>query len=162
MQGRECKMELRTRKRIYPKEEVCIGCHLCEIYCILAHSGTTDLVKAFNKLNKPSPRVIVEEKDEYYVTFALQCRHCDDPLCIKTCITGAMHRDEKTGYIICNEDKCVGCWSCILVCPYGAIRRDKNKKIASKCDLCIELGNPVCVENCPNEALELKELEELR
>lgn len=155
-------MKLKTKKRIYPKEEVCIGCHLCEIYCILAHSGTKDLIKAFKKLNRPSPKVLVEERDEYYITFALQCRHCDDPLCIKACITGAMHRDEETGYIVCDEDKCVGCWSCILVCPYGAIRRGENGRAVSKCDLCIEQGNPVCVENCPNEALELKELEDLK
>lgn len=154
-------MELKTKKRIYPKEEVCIGCHLCEIYCILAHSGTKDLVKAFKRLDKPTPKVFVEEKDDYYITFALQCRHCDDPLCVKACITGAMHRDEKTGYIICDEERCVGCWSCILVCPYGAIRRGEDGKAVSKCDLCIEQGNPVCVENCPNEALELKDLEDL-
>lgn len=155
-------MEIRAKKRIYPKEEVCIGCHLCEIYCILAHSGTRDLIKAFKRIDRPNPRVLVEERDDYYITFALQCRHCDDPLCIKACITGAMHRDEKTGYIICDEKKCVGCWSCILVCPYGAIRRGENGKAVSKCDLCIEQGSPVCVENCPNEALELKDLEDLK
>jgi carbon-monoxide dehydrogenase iron sulfur subunit len=147
----------KTKRRIYPKEEVCIGCHLCEVYCILAHSGTKDLIKAFKKKDKPTPKVIVEEKEGYYITFALQCRHCDDPLCTKACITGAMHRDDKTGIVVCDEDKCVGCWSCILVCPYGAIRRGENKKVASKCDLCLDAGEPACVQNCPNSALEIVE-----
>lgn len=146
------------KKRIFPKEEYCLGCHLCEIYCIYAHSKEKSLIKLFKMQNKPSPRIIVEEKEGEYITFALQCRHCDNPYCISACISGALQIDESTGLIICNEEKCVGCWSCILMCPYGAVRRNDNEKIASKCDFCIEKGNPICVENCPNEALELREV----
>jgi carbon-monoxide dehydrogenase iron sulfur subunit len=65
-----------------------------------------------------------------------------------------MHRDEETGAILCDENKCVGCWMCIMVCPFGVIKRDtQGKKIASKCDLCLGEETPVCVVNCPNEAL---------
>jgi len=34
--------------RIVPKEEVCIGCRLCEIHCIVQHSKSKDIVKAHN------------------------------------------------------------------------------------------------------------------
>ena len=45
-----------------------------------------------------------------------------------------------------------------MVCPYGVIRRDlSGKKIASKCDLCVDEEIPVCVKNCPNEALKFIE-----
>lgn len=41
-----------------------------------------------------------------------------------------------------------------MVCPYGVIKRDYSAgKAASKCDLCEDEDIPVCVKNCPNEAL---------
>jgi len=146
-------------KKVFPKEEVCIGCHLCEVYCTVAHAkNKKDIIKVFrDKKNKPTPRILVEEKKGNHITFALQCRHCEDAPCIKACITGAMKRNED-GVVYVDENKCVGCWSCILVCPHGAVRRGENKKVASKCDLCIELGEPACVKNCPNQALEIKEV----
>jgi len=45
-----------------------------------------------------------------------------------------------------------------MACPYGVIKRDiSEKKVASKCDLCIDEEVPVCVKNCPNEALKFME-----
>ncbi len=142
-------------KKIYAKEEFCIGCKLCEVHCIVAHSKyPNDIVKAFKKLPRPVTRVIVEENRP--VSFAVQCRHCDEPHCVKACITGAMHRDPETGTVVNNTDRCVGCWTCIVACPYGAITRDESdRKVAAKCDLCMKKadGKPACVANCPNDAL---------
>ncbi len=140
-------------KRIYIKEEVCIGCRLCEIYCLTQHSKSKKIIKAYKgEFPRPLPRILVEEEE--HLSFALQCRHCEDAPCLDACITGAMHRDKETGAILGDEDKCVGCWMCIMVCPFGVIKRDmEGKKIASKCDLCLDEEIPVCVANCPNEAL---------
>ncbi|PIU63889.1 MAG: 4Fe-4S ferredoxin [Armatimonadetes bacterium CG07_land_8_20_14_0_80_40_9] len=145
-------------KRIWVKEEVCIGCRLCEIHCLVQHSRTKKIIKAFKEeYPRPLSRVLVEERGP--LSFALQCRHCDDAPCVSACITGAMQRDEKTGAIINDPDRCIGCWTCIMVCPYGAILRDEEgKKIASKCDLCPDEEIPVCVLNCPNEALTYEEI----
>ena len=145
-------------KRIWVKEEVCIGCRLCEIHCLVQHSRTKKIIKAFKEeYPRPLSRVLVEERGP--LSFALQCRHCDDAPCVSACITGAMQRDEKTGAIINDPDRCIGCWTCIMVCPYGAISRDEEgKKIASKCDLCPDEEIPVCVLNCPNEALTYEEI----
>ena len=57
-----------------------------------------------------------------------------------------------------NSEKCIGCWTCIMVCPYGAIKMDVSRKVVAKCDLCSELGEPECVANCPNGALICKEV----
>ena len=81
------------------------------------------------------------------------CHLVQDYFCIEACITGAMSRDPETGAVICDEDRCVGCWSCIMVCPAGAVTRGKARKVASKCDLCAGEDVPVCVAGCPNEAL---------
>jgi carbon-monoxide dehydrogenase iron sulfur subunit len=145
-------------KKVYALEEYCVGCKLCEVHCVVAHSKSKDIIKAYKKETpRPLPRVIVEE--DMPVSFALQCRHCEDAPCTKACITGAMHRDEETGVVTNREERCVGCWTCILVCPYGAIvRNEEGKKVATKCDLCSQSGDiPACVKNCPNEALKFEE-----
>jgi len=143
------------KKRIYAREEYCVNCRLCEIYCITAHSEyKNDIVKAFNKSAvRPVPRIIVEENKP--ISFALQCRHCEEPECVKSCITGAMQKDPETGVVTNDETRCIGCWTCILACPYGVVMRDfKHKKVASKCDYCMEAGGePQCVSHCPNEAI---------
>ncbi len=145
-------------KKIYAKEAYCIGCRLCEVYCITQHSKSKDIVKAYKVEHQAVPRLFVEESG--HVSFAVQCRHCDDAPCIDACITGAMHRNPETHAVLCDEDKCVGCWMCVMVCPYGVINRNtKEKKVASKCDLCAGEDTPVCVANCPNEALVYEERE---
>lgn len=144
-------------KRIVANEDVCIGCRLCEIYCTAEHSESKNLIKAFLK-ESPRPLARVQVEEEGAVSFALQCRHCANAPCIAACITGAMHEAED-GTIQHDKERCVGCWTCILVCPYGAIQRDeREKKVASKCDFCAGLEMPACVANCPNEALTLTEV----
>ncbi len=143
-------------KRVYVKEEVCMACGLCRVYCLVEHSATRDILKAFKReLPRPLSRIRIEKNGE--VSFSLQCRHCDEPWCVYSCLTGAMHRDRAGGAITVDPEKCVGCWTCIVACPYGAIVRDKDRKIAAKCDLCPSRDIPACVANCPNEALVLVE-----
>lgn len=144
-------------KRIYAREDVCIGCRLCEIHCTVAHSKSKDIIKAFKKeKEKALPRVTVEERKP--VSFAVQCRHCDQPACVNACMTGAMQKDPESGIVLCDQERCVGCWMCLMVCQYGAVKAGENgKKYAVKCDLCIESGKPACVENCPNLAIVYEE-----
>ncbi|MEM2866555.1 MAG: 4Fe-4S dicluster domain-containing protein [Candidatus Hadarchaeales archaeon] len=142
-------------KKIRIREQYCMGCRLCEIYCAVQHSKSRNLIKAYKgEYPKPMPRILVEEKE--YLSFAIQCRHCEDAPCISACITGAMHRDPDSGAVLCDERKCVGCWMCIMACPFGVISRGREKKIISKCDLCLGEEGPACVKNCPNEALVLE------
>jgi carbon-monoxide dehydrogenase iron sulfur subunit len=134
-----------------------MGCGLCEVYCILSHSKSNDLIKAFKK-ESPKPISRVRLTQERPVSFAVQCRHCSDPPCVAACLSGAMHIDENTKQVVHDDEKCIGCLTCIMVCPFGAIGVDKNgHKAVAKCDLCRELDKPACVENCPNEALTLEE-----
>ena len=141
-------------KRIYINEEVCIACGLCRVYCQTEHSDSKDIIKAFKiETPHPLPRVRVERKAE--ISFAVQCQQCEEPWCVYACLTGAMHRDPDSGTIIVDAEKCVGCWTCVIACPYGALARDISSHMVAKCDLCPEQTTPVCVANCPNEALVL-------
>jgi len=146
-------------KRIYVNEEVCIGCGLCQVFCQVEQSQSKDIIKAFKKeAPRPLPRVRVERNVE--VSFPIQCRQCAEPWCVYACLTGAMHKDTVTGMISVDMEKCVGCWTCIVACPYGAIKQDTAQKKVLKCDLCQGEDIPVCVTNCPNEALVYGEVQD--
>ena len=139
-------------KRIYIKESVCIGCHLCEVYCQAEHSQTKDLIKVFKRESpRPLARLSIEERRP--VSFSIRCQHCDEPPCVYACLTGALCRDRENGVVTVDEERCIGCWTCVLVCPFGAIRQDANRGRIAKCDLCAGRDEPACVANCPNEAL---------
>src|SRR3972149_2297697 len=101
-------------KRIYAHEEHCIGCRLCEIHCLVQHSKSKKIIKAFrHERDTVISRVQVEQSG--YTSFALQCRHCDEAPCVEACMTGAMRRDPHTGAVIAQPERCVGCWMCIMV-----------------------------------------------
>ncbi len=137
-------------KRVYVNEAVCIGCRLCEVYCAAQHTPEKDLIKAFRQAHRPIPAIRVQEEGP--LSFALQCRHCDEPACLSACLTGAMSRDER-GIVVVDANRCIGCWTCLLACPYGAIARDEARRCSVKCDLCAGESEPVCVAMCPNAAL---------
>ena len=144
--------------RVYVNENVCIGCHLCEVYCQLQHSRSKDLIKAFKRESpRPLPRLRVEEKGA--VSLSVRCQHCDEAPCVYACLTGTLHRDVDSGVIIVDEERCIGCWMCMLVCPFGVIRQDITRGKMLKCNLCQGENIPVCVTNCPNDALVYAEID---
>ncbi len=146
-------------KRICIKEESCFGCHLCEVYCQVGHSQSKDLIKAFKRESpRPLSRLWVEENRP--VSFSVQCRHCPEPPCVYACLTGALQQDPESGVVTVDAERCIGCWTCLLVCPFGAIRQDIHQGKIVKCDLCPGEDVPVCVANCPNEALVYAEIED--
>ena len=140
-------------KRIYVNEEWCLGCHLCEYNCAFANSGEKNMVKAL-KNKEIKPQIHVEEDNK--ITYAVSCRHCEDPICIKSCISGALTK--TNGVVTIDQNKCIGCFTCILVCPYGAVSAS-NAHAVQKCELCINnsCGTPACVKGCPNKAIVYEE-----
>jgi carbon-monoxide dehydrogenase iron sulfur subunit len=139
-------------RKLYVKDEVCIACHLCEVYCQLHHAPGKDLVKVFKGESRtPLPRVRVEENGP--VSLSVRCQHCEDAQCLYACLTGAISRDPNNGQIKVDEEKCIGCWTCMLVCSFGAIKKDEEQEKTIRCNLCEGEDIPACVANCPNEAL---------
>ncbi len=140
-------------KRVYVNEQWCLGCRLCEYNCAFANSGLDDMVKALKDM-PIRPRLCIEERGG--ISFAVSCRHCEEPLCVKSCITGALRMVD--GVITADPDRCVGCCTCILVCPYGAIMPTESG-IVQKCELCVKnaAGIPACVAGCPNNAIVYEE-----
>lgn len=50
----------------------------------------------------------------------LTCRSCLDPVCMRGCPVGAIHRGDNRQMVI--EDWCIGCDLCARQCPYGSIQ----------------------------------------
>lgn len=154
-------------KRIFVDIDKCLGCRSCEIACAVEHSVSKDLFRAIQEDPLPKPRADVQQ-DIRRSSFPLQCRHCEEPYCVDACISGAIRKDPETGLVISDEEKCVGCWMCVMVCPWGVIRparvfiRGEEKKAALSCDLCQGREVPACVEACPTGCLHFEEMEEFR
>lgn len=139
----------------------CVACRTCELSCAVAHSKSKDLRKAMHEKPVSSPRIKVESTGNFVVP--LQCRHCEDAPCVRVCPTKAISREDVESPVLIDNERCIGCKWCILVCPFGVINMDKNGKFVIKCDLCVERlkkgEKPACVVNCPTRAIKFKRLE---
>ena len=148
-------------KRIYAIEAWCLDCRRCEVACKTSHSASKNTVKAY-KLEGDVPQARIRVEGSKFASIAVNCRHCADPRCVMGCISGAMRKDPVSGLVVSDPEKCVGCRTCVSMCPFGAVHVEEvcdvvPKGYAFKCDLCgTELGQPgepSCVAACPNRAL---------
>ncbi len=83
-----------------------------------------------------------------------QCQHCAQAPCMETCPAGAMRRDPASGLVYVDRARCVGCWMCVLACPFGAVVPSAGGRHAAKCDGCLGQEAPACAGSChPRDAL---------
>lgn len=129
-------------KPVVVDESKCTGCRICEIVCSFAHN------KNFNPRRS---RISILKDEENGTSIPKVCRQCENPLCIEACPNEAIYRNEKTGMVTVDADKCTGCGTCTTACPFQSIFLDVLTAKAMKCDLCD--GNPKCVEFCPRGVL---------
>ncbi|ADK14790.1 MULTISPECIES: 4Fe-4S dicluster domain-containing protein [Clostridium] len=153
----------------------CIGCKACELACAASHSDNDG--KTVGTVETPiMPRLFLVKTAE--VTVPIQCRQCEDAPCANVCPVRAISQlDNK---IVVDTEACIGCKTCIMACPFGAMDLVPKYKdgqlvtqnvlmsetdnglvkkeviVAHKCDLCIDQPDgPACVRACPEKALEL-------
>ncbi|MEL6926142.1 MAG: 4Fe-4S dicluster domain-containing protein, partial [Bacteroidota bacterium] len=86
----------------------------------------------------------------------MRCNHCTDAPCVEICPVEALFfRDD--GIVDFNNDRCIGCKSCMQACPYDALYIDPENHTAAKCNYCahrIDIGlEPACVNVCPEHAI---------
>jgi Fe-S-cluster-containing dehydrogenase component len=149
-----------SRYCIIQNQDRCIGCLSCEIYCkenkkLPEGPKLCQIVMLGQRSVRGLPR-------EAYVYMG--CFHCEKPVCVAACPTGAMRKREKDGIVYVESDLCIGCKACMVACPWGAAQWDPECNKAVKCDLCkdrLDQGlQPVCVSVCTTQCLSLTEIEE--
>ncbi|MFT5142247.1 MAG: Fe-S-cluster-containing dehydrogenase component/CRP-like cAMP-binding protein [Rhodothermales bacterium] len=134
--------------------DVCTRCDDCMQGCADTHGGRPRFVREGDKF------------DQFMV--ARSCYHCEDPVCLIGCPTGAIRRAQVGEVVEIEDNLCIGCSNCANKCPYDAIvmhdtgkewsqdaipehLRGRPRKVASKCDLChTSDAGPACVNSCPH------------
>ncbi len=141
-------------KEIFVRLDHCMGCHSCEMACAIAHSVGQTLYAALSESPAPKSRLWVQWVAPDHAV-PIVCRHCEDAPCMHACISGAISRGQD-GVVSTDADKCIGCWTCVMVCPYGVIGRHMEEHKAYRCDRCPDREIPACVSACPSQALVFK------
>lgn len=147
--------------------EHCTGCGTCVVSCQL-HNALRPGV-AWTRLEELEwgtwPDI-----GRAYLSHA--CLHCDEPLCVRVCPTGASHKRDD-GIVVVDDEICIGCGVCVTACQYGARTITVNDgwhyaapgpapyeaegahrtHVAEKCSFCaprLAQGlSPACVDSCP-------------
>jgi carbon-monoxide dehydrogenase iron sulfur subunit len=169
-------------KVVYPVPNRCINCHLCEVACITEHSKSKNPIGAYSLEGlcfnwewtkkyadpaeaKAAARSVSSARCKVSIDNAnfasSMCRHCEIPDCMLACKNGALYKD-SSGRTLVDEEKCVGCWMCVMACRFGVITRNVERQnvpdvpsngINHHCDLCPNRSTPACVAVCPTQAL---------
>ncbi len=137
--------------RIYTNHELCSGCRACTIACAVAHKGVADQ-------SRGAIQILRDAFSGY--EFQAVCRQCDEPECVAACMATALSREPGTGRVLFDEERCIGCWMCVMVCPHQAIVRDEDAGKAIRCDQCYGRELPACVAACSTGAIQCVEMTE--
>lgn len=155
-----------TRYGMAINMDQCIGCQTCVVSCQLN-----------NALRPGSSRNSIDrvERGRWpngdLFFFPHACIHCDEPLCVKVCPTGASSK-RTDGIVAIDHELCIGCGVCITACEFGARSIGTQDEwhygakdpapyeaegmqpvnVADKCTFCsdrIDAGlQPACVSDC--------------
>lgn len=136
----------------------CYGCKTCAVVCKSENQTAKGVQwRRVRELRTENPNTIN--------FLSMSCNHCDEPQCLKVCPVSAYTKRDD-GIVIQDHERCLGCRSCVMACPYSAPQYDPVEKKVSKCDMCVDLVDqglkPKCVELCPGNVLKFGDIEELR
>ena len=153
----------------------CIGCNACAVAC--KQENTLPYGVYFTKTISEEVGTYPNVSRVYIPTI---CNHCEDAPCERVCPTGATYTRED-GIVLVDNNKCIGCGSCVVACPYTqrtrleqemmdkGLFRDNTQTVFEKqgyerftagtvvkCTFCHERVdgglNPACVVTCPADA----------
>ena len=146
----------------------CSACGACAIACMDQNDVETEAGQ------QPYRKVYqYESRAGELVSISIACLHCPDAPCVAACPAGVLYKDPETGLTCYDNTNCIGCHSCSMACPYGAISLESiglpsatsetmaqksMRSVAVRCDLCKDWMKregksvPACVEACPVHA----------
>ena len=157
--------------------QLCFGCTECAVACKSNNNLPNNMW--WNRVLTDGGDYPDTAKGTYpqvsMAHYPVGCQHCANPACAKVCPVGATWRDEKTGIVVQDVDKCIGCRMCMGACPYSARTFnweepayavdfplgdfDAPKHVAGVVEKCTFCANrlargeePACMEHCPGRA----------
>jgi len=98
----------------------CTGCGGCIMTC-KNENNVQQGVAWSSKINR-TVGTFPNVRYEYIPTL---CNHCENAPCVKSCPTGAMHKGygDITKH---SPKKCIGCKTCLAVCPYDIPKTNRT------------------------------------
>ena len=129
----------------------CIGCHACTTACKSEHDVPVGVNRTYVK--QVEKGVFPDTRRIFSV---MRCNHCTDAPCVTICPVEALYTRED-GIVDFDNNRCIGCKSCMQACPYDALYIDPDTHTAAKCNYCahrVDVGRePACVTVCPEHAI---------
>ncbi len=124
----------------------CTACMKCVDAC-------KETIAPEHKKSKPVARITIRKAEtDDSIHLPLLCKNCAQAPCVVACMTACRIRD-ASGWVTTDYSRCVGCWMCVMTCPFGAIEAVYHENLARKCDGCTSYEIPPCVAVCEPGAL---------
>ncbi len=116
------------------RQDRCIDCERCKEAC-----AKTNNVPEYGYRTTILEREIPIGPEETQREFMpVLCNHCNQPPCVRVCPTKATFKDKKTGIVMMDYKKCIGCKTCMAACPYNARYFNEEKRAIDKCNFCFD------------------------
>lgn len=115
------------------RQDRCIDCERCMEACV-ATNEVPDYGYRTTILERYDPEAIGRKREFIPVL----CNQCNNPPCVRACPTVATYKDKQNGIVVMNYEKCIGCKTCMLACPYNARYFNEEKHAVDKCNFCYD------------------------
>ena len=130
----------------------CIGCFSCGVACKMEH----DLPPGPHPIKVIQVGPLVHGNGLSMTYMAVTCLHCERPACVLACPTEAMQK-RADGVVFSDPEKCIGCQTCAIACPFGVPQLNPATGKIAKCDGCMQRVDkglwPACALICPTGTL---------
>ena len=133
----------------------CIGCKCCVVACNEQNGNPADI--QWRRVGEIEGGTYPDTLRQY---LSMGCNHCLEPTCMTGCPVNAYTKDELTGIVLHDAERCIGCQYCTWNCSYGVPQYNQERGVVGKCDMChgrlTDGREPACVSACPEEAIRIE------
>ncbi|MGC2510987.1 MAG: DmsC/YnfH family molybdoenzyme membrane anchor subunit [Acidobacteriaceae bacterium] len=133
----------------------CVGCKCCVVACNEQNGNPADI--QWRRVGEIEGGTYPDTLRQY---LSMGCNHCLEPTCMTGCPVNAYTKDELTGIVLHDAERCIGCQYCTWNCSYGVPQYNQERGVVGKCDMChgrlTDGREPACVSACPEEAIRIE------
>ena len=108
----------------------CCACSACAVACM--DQNDIDVQAREESYRRTFDLELDEDGGLFCAYLSSACNHCADAPCIAACPVGCIKKDPKTGMTIYDNHNCIGCKSCAMACPFGALECMTERQFSEK------------------------------